>query len=33
VITHRFPAPRYEDGFAALRAGAAGKVVLTWSED
>jgi threonine 3-dehydrogenase len=33
VITHRFPAEKYEMGFAALRAGEASKVVLTWGED
>jgi threonine 3-dehydrogenase len=33
VITHRFPADRYEEGFAAVRSGQAGKVVLTWSEE
>jgi threonine 3-dehydrogenase len=33
VITHRLPAERYQEGFAALRAGEAAKVVLTWRED
>jgi threonine 3-dehydrogenase len=33
VITHRFPADRYEEAFAAVRSGQAGKVVLTWSEE
>jgi threonine 3-dehydrogenase len=33
VITHRFPADRYEEAFAAARSGEAGKVVLTWSEE
>jgi threonine 3-dehydrogenase len=33
VITHRFPADRYEEAFAAARSGQAGKVVLTWSEE
>jgi threonine 3-dehydrogenase len=33
VITHRLPAERYQEGFAALRAGDAAKVVLTWKED
>jgi threonine 3-dehydrogenase len=33
VITHRLPAERYEEGFAALRAGEAAKVVLTWCDD
>ncbi len=30
VITHRFPAAQYEDGFAAMRSGRSGKVVLDW---
>lgn len=30
VITHRFPVDRFEDGFAAMRAGTSGKVVLDW---
>ena len=30
VITHRLPAELYADGFAAMRAGEAGKVVLSW---
>lgn len=32
VITHRFGFRDYEKGFAAMRAGDCGKVVLTWSE-
>jgi len=31
VITHRFPAERWEDAFAAARSGQCGKVVLDWS--
>jgi threonine 3-dehydrogenase len=31
VITDRFPAARWEEGFAAARAGSGGKVVLDWS--
>lgn len=31
VITHRLPADRFEEGFAAMTAGDAGKVVLDWS--
>ncbi|MCB6176765.1 L-threonine 3-dehydrogenase [Rhodobacter sp. Har01] len=31
VITHRFPAARFEDGFAAMRSGLSGKVVLDWT--
>jgi threonine 3-dehydrogenase len=30
VITHRFPADRFEEGFAAMRSGRSGKVVLDW---
>lgn len=30
VITHRFPAERFADGFAAMRSGPSGKVVLDW---
>jgi threonine 3-dehydrogenase len=33
VITHRFPAERYAEAFAAVRAGDCGKVILDWSED
>ena len=32
VITHRFGFRDFEKGFAAMRAGDCGKVVLTWSE-
>lgn len=31
VITDRFPADRWEEGFAVARAGKGGKVVLDWS--
>ncbi len=31
VSTHRFAADAFEDGFAAMRSGASGKVVLDWS--
>ena len=31
VITHRFAASEYEAGFAAMRGGTSGKVVLDWS--
>jgi threonine 3-dehydrogenase len=30
VITHRFPWNDYEKGFAAMRSGQSGKVVLDW---
>jgi threonine 3-dehydrogenase len=30
VITHRFPWNEYEAGFAAMRSGNAGKVILDW---
>ena len=32
VITHRYAATDYEEGFEAVRIGRCGKVVLTWSE-
>jgi threonine 3-dehydrogenase len=31
VITHRFPADGYRDGFAAMLSGKSGKVVLDWT--
>ncbi len=31
VITHRFPAAGFAEGFAAMRGGSSGKVVLDWS--
>lgn len=31
VITHRFPASDFEAGFAAMRSGLSGKVVLDWA--
>jgi threonine 3-dehydrogenase len=31
VVTHRYPWQEYEKGFAAMKAGDAGKVVLTWA--
>ncbi len=31
VITHRFPVADYEKGFAAMRSGSSGKVVLDWT--
>ena len=31
VITDRFPAARWQEGFDAARAGTGGKVVLDWS--
>ena len=30
VITHRFGYRDYEQGFAAMRSGEAGKVILEW---
>jgi threonine 3-dehydrogenase len=33
VITHRFPADRFEDAFAAIRTGETGKVLMYWGED
>jgi threonine 3-dehydrogenase len=32
VITQRFPASLYDKGFAAMRSGSSGKVVLDWTE-
>ena len=31
VITHRFPVAEYEKGFAAMKSGQSGKVVLDWT--
>jgi threonine 3-dehydrogenase len=33
VITHRLPAERYAEGFAAVGTGEAGKVVLAWDAE
>ena len=32
VITHRFPAERFEEAFDAIRTGETGKVLLYWSD-
>jgi threonine 3-dehydrogenase len=32
VVTHRFAAEDFEQGFAAMRSGQSGKVILTWNE-
>lgn len=32
IITHRFKAHEYEEGFAAMNSGYSGKIVLDWSE-
>jgi len=32
VITHRFDAADFEQGFAAMNSGKAGKVILDWSK-
>jgi threonine 3-dehydrogenase len=32
VITHRFPADRFQEAFAAIRTGETGKVLLQWGE-
>jgi threonine 3-dehydrogenase len=32
VITHRFPAERFEDAFASIRTGETGKVLLYWTD-
>jgi threonine 3-dehydrogenase len=31
LLTHRFPADRYQEGFDVMRSGKSGKVVLDWS--
>jgi len=31
LLTHRFPADRYQEGFDVMRSGQSGKVVLDWS--
>jgi len=31
IITHRFGVNDFEAGFAAMRSGSSGKVVLDWS--
>jgi threonine 3-dehydrogenase len=31
VITHRFHFTEFEEGFAAMKSGESGKVILTWS--
>jgi threonine 3-dehydrogenase len=32
VITHRFHYTEFEQGFAAMKSGASGKVILKWSD-
>jgi threonine 3-dehydrogenase len=32
VITHRFPADRFDEAFAAIRTGDTGKVLLHWTD-
>ena len=32
VITHRFPAERFEEAFDAIRTGETGKVILSWND-
>ena len=32
VVTHRFPARRFQEAFAVLESGQCGKVVLSWDE-
>jgi threonine 3-dehydrogenase len=32
VITHRFPAAEFQQGFDAMLSGQSGKVILTWNE-
>jgi threonine 3-dehydrogenase len=33
VITHRLPFTEFEQGFAAMREGRSGKVILNWKQD
>jgi threonine 3-dehydrogenase len=33
VITHRIPYTDFEEGFAAMRSGNSGKVVMTWTDE
>jgi threonine 3-dehydrogenase len=32
VITHRFPYQQFEEGFAVMRTGQSGKVLLIWND-
>ncbi len=32
IITHRFPAAEFEKGFAVMKSGESGKVILDWSD-
>jgi threonine 3-dehydrogenase len=32
VITHRFPWQEFEQGFAVMKTGSCGKVILDWRE-
>jgi len=32
IVTHRYPYTEFEKGFAAMKSGNCGKVVLTWTE-
>ena len=32
VITHRYPAEKYEEAFAVLQSGECGKIVLSWHD-
>jgi threonine 3-dehydrogenase len=32
VITHRYSFRDFEKGFAAMKSGESGKVILTWQE-
>ncbi|MGQ9730322.1 MAG: L-threonine 3-dehydrogenase [Candidatus Zipacnadales bacterium] len=33
VITHRFTADQFEEGFAVMRSGESGKVILVWDDE
>ena len=32
IITHRFPASDFEQGFTVMRGGQSGKVILDWEK-
>jgi len=32
IITHRFPADRFVEGFEMMASGNSGKIILDWSE-
>jgi threonine 3-dehydrogenase len=32
IITHRFPAPRFKEGFEIMSSGNSGKIILDWTK-